>query len=72
LPEPELATTTTPTAEGQRVSCPNCGHFLFLIRKVDPPTAGIVIRIKCKGGHCHKFCDVELRQGQLAVMLVTA
>jgi len=40
------------------------------IRKVVPETAEISIRIKCKGGRCHQFIDVELRQGQLAVMIV--
>jgi hypothetical protein len=42
------------------------------IRRVVPENAEVSIRIKCKGGHCHRFCDVELMQGRLAVALVTA
>jgi hypothetical protein len=42
------------------------------IRKVEPKTSEVSIRIKCKGGHCHQFVDVELGQGRLAVALVTA
>lgn len=62
----------TQTAAGQRVSCPGCGHFLMEVRRVEPKDADISIRIKCKGGHCHKFIDVELRQGRIAVSLATA
>ena len=71
MPEPQLA-TKTPATVGQRVSCPSCGHFLMEIRKVEPKTSEVSIRIKCKGGHCHQFVDVELGQGRLAVALVTA
>jgi hypothetical protein len=42
------------------------------VRRVEPKDADISIRIKCKGGHCHKFIDVELRQGRIAVSLATA
>ena len=71
MPTSQLATNPRPATDGQRVSCPSCGHFLFEVLKVEP-ASGVTIRIKCKGGHCHKFCDVELGQGRLAVTLATA
>ena len=64
------AGTETESGKPQRVSCPSCGRPLFEIEQVEPASASVRIKTKCKAGGCHKFCQVTFNAGRLAIAVL--
>lgn len=60
---------TKPVPEGQRVSCPSCGHLLFKIKELKAGEIPASIEIKCKASRCGKFVNVTFIAGKLNLAL---
>ena len=53
----------------QRVSCPSCGHLLFMVKTPVGEQTSIGVEIKCKASRCGRFVNVTFAAGKMSLSL---